>query len=146
MSISISDVIQTLTSLKLPSNVLIAVETQLENLEAAKAEEKDSTPKAKNQLAVIALDPTGVLSGVELTALVVQVPESQDLNETLPRLYQAVYDQRAAAKRKSKRGPIASVADAADGLKRGYARAHGLTFKTKVPVRVLVSSNVIPSA
>lgn len=144
MSLSIADVIATLRTLKLPSDILVKAETQLETLEADKREEKgDAAPKAKSQHVVILLDPEHKLTDLgEFVALVTQVPEEDDAGQTLDKLYQSVYDQRAAAKRKVR--PIVTVGDAADGTKRKYLKERRIAIKTKTPVRVLVSDNTIP--
>lgn len=147
MSVSISDVIEALVSLKLPPEVLKAVETELEGVEAAKADEKAETPKVRSQHVVVLLDPEGRAPGAaNLSALVVTVPEGQDAGETLTRLYRSVYDQRAAVRRKPK-APIVTMGDAAESLKPGFTRPNGVTgIKTKTPVRVLVSNGQIPNA
>ena len=145
MSIQIQEVVDTLKKLKIPAATIVAVENELEQVLADKQEAKaDAGPKVKSTFVTILLDPNHqVQEGAELTSLVIQIPEEQDAGETLTRLHQAVYDQRAAAKRKPRL--ITSVGDAADGLKRRFAKERGLLIKTKIPARVIISDNSIPN-
>lgn len=148
MSLPISDVIESLKRLAptIPAATLIAIENDLEAKEAEKKDEAGAAPKAKSQYAAIVLDPEHKLDGLgDFTALIVQVPVEQDVGETIPRLCQAAYDQRAAAKRKTK--PLTNLTEVAANVKRKHLKTHGITsIKTKEPVRVLITDGIVPTA
>jgi len=146
MSLSIEEVILTLKALKVPSDLLVKAETQFEQIEAEKKEEKaDAAPKAKNEYATILLDPENKLAGLgDFVSLVVQVPEGSDTGMVLPKIYKAIYDQKAAAKKKPKK--LDTVCDAAEGLKRAFTKQNEIMIKTKSPVRTLISNNTVPAA
>lgn len=105
-------------------------------------EKDDPAPRTKSQLTVILLDPEHKVKG-DFTALIVQQPETADAGTTLSRVYQAAYDYNASPKRKL---TVKTVGDAADTIKRKQWKAVDLLLKTRVPVRVLVSDNTIPTA
>lgn len=148
MSLPIEEYIETLKRLAptIPPATLIAIENDLEAKEEEKKQDAGSAgPKAKNEFITVLLDPENKLAGLgDFTSLVLQIPEGQDAGDTLPRLYAAVYDQRAAAKRKTK--PLANLVEAAANLKRKFAKERSITIKTKEPVRVLVTDGQIPVA
>lgn len=147
MSLPIEEYIETLKRLAptISPATLIAIESDLEAKEAEVKESRVAGPKAANQLVVVVLDPDNKMPDVgQLSALVLQVPETQDAGDTLNRLHAAVYAQRAAAKRKV--APINSVVEAAERLKRRFAKDQSITLKAKVPVRILRSDGTIPAA
>lgn len=145
MSLTIAEIISTLQQLNVPPAVLIAAETQFEQIEAEKKDQAaDGAPKAKSQLVTILLDPENKLADLgDFVALVAQIPEEDDAGLTLNKLHKSVYDYRATAKKPK---VVNTVVDAADTVKRKYFKENGLQIKTKEPVRVLISNNQIPAA
>jgi hypothetical protein len=146
MSVSINEVIETLKKLKAPVDLLIKAETELENIEQEKKEDKQAAdPKAKNKFVTILLDPEKKLAGLgDFTSLVVQIPEDHDDALTINKIVQSVYDQNAASKRKTK--AINTLGEAASAVKRKFLKTNDVLIKTKEPVRVLVSDNIIPKS
>lgn len=130
----------------IPAATLIAIENDLEAKEQELAADRaGGAPKAKNQFVTILLDPERKLAGLgDFTSLVVQIPEGQDAGETLTRIHQAAYDQKAATKRKAK--PLTNLIEAAFNLKRKFTKGQSVTLKVKEPVRVLITDGVIPVA
>lgn len=142
----IDELIDTLRRLAptIPAATLIAIENDLEAKEAEKKEDTGAAPKQKSQYVTIVLDPEGKLKDLgDFTSLIVQVPEGQDTGETLARLFQASYDQRAAAKRKTK--PLTTLTEVAANLKRKFTKTHGVTLKIKEPVRVILTDGIVPT-
>lgn len=148
MSLPIDEYIETLKRLapNIPPATLIAIENDLETKQAELAADRaGGAPKVKNRLVSIILDPEHKLDGLgDFTSLVIQIPEGQPEGETLDRLFKAVYNQRAAAKRKVK--VITSVGDAASALKRRFTKEMGVHVRTKEPIMTIVSDNTIPAA
>ncbi len=150
MSLPIEELVESLKRLAptIPPATLIAIENDLEAKEQEIAADRATgAPKAKNQFVTIVLDPENRLAGLgDFTSLVVQIPEGQDAGETIARLHQAAYDQRAAAKRKTK--PLTNLTEVAANLKRGFSKAPHVQvqIKTKEPVRVLVTDGIVPQA
>ncbi len=146
MSLPIEEVIESVKRIvpNIPSSALIAIENDLEAKEAEVKADKQNVPKVKNTLVTVLLDPQNQITNIQnITSLVIQIPEGQDAGQTLDRLYAAVYDQKAASKRKVKN--INSVQDAAFLLKRRFSKNHNIHIKTKEPVRVLISNDIIPT-
>lgn len=148
MSLPIEDVIESLRRLapNLPPATLIAIENDLEGKQAELAAERGGAPKLKHQLACVLLDPEHRLDGLpEFAALIVQIPENDDTGAIIPRLHQAAYAQRAAAKRKVK--PLTNLVEVAANAKRRFLKEAGIgALKTREPVRVLVTDGVVPHA
>ncbi len=145
MSLSIDECIETLKRLAptIPGPVLTAIESDLEQKEAELAAERGAgAPKAKSAYVTILLDPEHRLDGLgDFTALVVQIPEGQDAGETVPRINQAAYHQKAAAKRKTK--PLTNLVEVAAHLKRRFGKEQGVNIRTKEPVRVMVADGIV---
>lgn len=143
MALPIDEVVATLRDLKLPSETIIKVETELEAKEAEiKAEKQASAgPKAKNQFVVVALDPQGVIKG-DVTAFVVQMAETDDAGTVLERLHKSAYDYNLA----KKRGKSVTNLGEIGAVKRKFTKEHGVHLKTKEPVRVVVSQGPIPTS
>lgn len=118
--------------------IKVARETENDN----KAEKEDNGPKTKNQFGVVLLDPDGKVKGLELTALVVQIPEDDSLATTLDRIYRASYDFNAT--KKGQKLPVKTLYEAASHVKRKFFKEANIMVKTKVPVQVVVSDNLIP--
>ena len=140
--IKIEDVIRVLAQQKLPPATLVAVENQLEEIEADKKADKEDSkgPKSKSQFNVILFDANGVVKG-DFTALVVQTPEGESPATLLDKVYKASYEFNTT--KKGRKHPIKTVADAAN-IKRAITKAHKIHFKTKEPVQVIVTNNEIP--
>ncbi len=145
MSLSIDDVISTLRKLNIPAPILVRAETELEALqEEKKAEAEGAPPKAKSQYVSVILDPENKLAGLgDFVSLVVQVPETEDTGLTLDKMYRAVYEYRAKAKKPK---AVQTLVDAVDTVKRKWFAEQKIAIKTREPVRTLVSHNQIPHA
>jgi hypothetical protein len=144
MSLKIEDVIEVLKSQKVPPATLIAVETELEAIEAdKKAEREDSKgPKSKNQLNVILFDANGVIPKGDYTAIVVQTKDGDPVGGIMDKIYKSAFDHNAS--KRGRKHPIKSVADALN-IKRAITKQNNIAFKVKEPVQVLITDNTIPS-
>jgi hypothetical protein len=141
--IKIEDVIEVLKSQKVPPATLVAVETELEAIEADKKADKEDSkgPKSKSQYNVILFDANGVVPKGDYTALVLQTPEGDSPSTLLDKVYKAAYEFNTT--KKGRKHPIKTVADAT-AIKRAITKTHKLHFKTKEPVQVILTNNEIP--
>lgn len=104
--------------------------------------DEEKPPRKKKQFNIIVSDPEGKIpQGVELTGWVTQMDEDEPIESALNKIYTAVYDYNAISKSKDK---YATVGDACMNLKSKYFKNAGISIKTKEPIFVQVTNNVIP--
>lgn len=102
-------------------------------------------PQVKKQFVVLLSDMAGKLSKEmreQLTGWVVQIPEDASPYSTSERICKAAYDFNA-----SKRGrllPVKSVGEALESVGAKFFKESELWVKTKLPVAVVVTDNVLP--
>lgn len=135
MSVKIEDIEDTLRKQKLDVAVIKNVVQELKEIEEENKAERSGVPKAKNQFVIVVKGPAQ-LKGLSIGGWVVQIPEGQDVNDTLPRLKKAAAATVAAQKRK--RRDIDTVADAMRLSKRKFTKEQNVHVKTKEMVQAIV--------
>lgn len=106
-------------------------------------EDEEKAPHEKKQFVVIASDPNGALANVpDFVAWVVQIPESESVTTTTDRVFRAAYDFNAS--RKGRLNPVKTVGEAMEAVPTRFAKDAELWIKTKEPVLVVRTDNVIP--
>ena len=106
------------------------------------ADEDIKPPPPKKQFVVLLSDPQGKLPAADLVGWVVQIPENASPHSTTDRIFKGAYDFNA-----SKRGrllPVKSVGEALESTGAKYFKEAELWVKTKTPVAVVVTDNVLP--
>jgi len=107
--------------------------------------DEEKTPHEKKQFVVIASDPNGALANVpDFVAWVVQIPESESVTTTTDRVFRAAYDFNAS--RKGRLCPVKTVGEAMEAVPVRFTKEAELWIKTKEPVLVIRTDNVIPKA
>lgn len=105
--------------------------------------DEEKTPHEKKQFVVIASDPNGALANVpDFVAWVVQIPESESVSTTTDRVFRAAYDFNAS--RKGRMNPVKTVGEAMEAVPVRFTKESELWIKTKEPVLVIRTDNVIP--
>lgn len=102
----------------------------------------ESVPALKKQFVVLLSDPSGTLPKIDLVGWVLQIPEDASPHSLCDRIFKGAYDFNA-----SKRGrllPVKSVGEAIESVGAKYFKDAELWIKTKMPVAVLVTDNVLP--
>lgn len=104
-------------------------------------EEKDNhkLPRTKNEFGVILYDANNELAGKEFAASIYQIKEGEDHGAVLSKISEAVKEQNESAKKKN--NLIDSIGAAFENLKRKFIKEKGVNLKTKIPVRVTISTN-----
>ena len=137
MALKIEDIEQVLREQKLDVAVIRKVIDQLEDVEEdKKADRGTGLPKQKNQF-VIVVKGDASMKDKSLAGWVVQIPEGDDVAQTLPRLKRAAAATVNAQKRKKR--AISTVADAMQFSKRAFTKAENINVKTKEYVQVLIT-------
>ncbi len=140
--IEVSQVAEILKKHKLDPALLREIVQELNAATQPKADEDLKPPAPKKQFVVLLSDPAGKLPAQDLTGWVVQIPEDASPHSTTDRIFKGAYDFNA-----SKRGqllPIKSVGEALESGGAKYFRESQLWVKTKMPVAVVITDNVLP--
>lgn len=129
--IKIKDVEQSMLKVKLPSDVVCKVVSDLQKLEESKKASKGGDPKGAKKYVVLDFG-----NG---TGLPIQIMESEEPSSVIVKI------QRAAnlynLSKKGQKLGVKSIAEAVELIPRKYSVAESFWAKSKVPVQILVSDN-----
>lgn len=140
--IEVSQVAEILKRHKLEPAMLREIVQELNEVSQPAADDDIKPPPLKKQFVVLLSDPQGKLPAGDLTGWVVQIPENASPHSTTDRVFKGAYDYNA-----SKRGrllPVKSVGEALESTGAKYFKEAELWVKTKTPVAVVVTDNVLP--
>lgn len=104
--------------------------------------DEEKTPHEKKQFVVILSDPHGFMPNHDFVAWVVQIPESESVMTVKDRVFRAAYDFNAS--RKGRLCPVKTVGEAMEAVPTRFAKEAELWIKTKEPVLVVRTDNIIP--
>jgi hypothetical protein len=141
--IEISQVAEILKKHKIDPSLLREIVEELNFVTQPDADEDIKPPAPKKQFVVLLSDPAGKLAAKDLTGWVVQIPEDASPHSTTDRIFKGAYDFNA-----SKRGrllPVKSIGEALESGSAKYFKEAELWVKTKMPVAVVVTDNVLPA-
>lgn len=141
MKISIEEVEEALRKVGVSADLAGKTLKHLQEVVEEEKENRDTTPKQKNEFLVVLLDPEDKLKGQELTAWVIQQKQGDDAGLALDKIRQAAHDTNAAKKRK--KNVIKTLTDAFRGIKRAFLKSRNILIKTKHPVRVLITNDAL---
>ena len=140
--IEVSQVAEILKKHKLDPSILREIVQEMNEAIAPAADEDLKPPAPKKQFVVLLSDMDGKLPKKDLTGWVVQIPEDASPHSTADRIFKGAYDFNA-----SKRGqllPVKSVGEALESGSAKYFKEAELWVKTKMPVAVVITDNVLP--
>ncbi len=140
--IEVSQVAEILKRHKIDPSLLRTIVQELNEVTAPSADDDTKPPPVKKQFVVLLSDPQGKLPRQDLTGWVVQIPENASPHSTTDRIFKGAYDYNA-----SKRGsllPVKSVGEALESTGAKFFKEADLWVKTKTPVSVMVTDNVLP--
>jgi hypothetical protein len=140
--IEVNQVAEILKKHKIEPVTLREVVEEMNEITAPAADEDIAPPAPKKQFVVLLSDMEGKLPKQDLTGWVVQIPEDASPYSTTDRIFKGAYDFNA-----SKRGrmlPVKSIGEALESASAKYFKESELWVKTKLPVAVIVTDNVLP--
>lgn len=140
--IEVSQVAEILKRHKIDPSLLRSIVQELNEVTAPSADDDAKPPPVKKQFVVLLSDPQGKLPRQDLVGWVVQIPENASPHSTTDRIFKGAYDYNA-----SKRGsllPVKSVGEALESTGAKFFKEAELWVKTKTPVSVMVTDNVLP--
>ncbi len=139
--IEISQVAEILKKHKIEPSLLRQIVEELNTATQPSADD-EAKPPVKKQFIILLSDPAGKLPRQDLVGWVVQIPEDASPHSTADRIFKGAYDFNA-----SKRGrllPVKSVGEALESASVKHFKEAELWVKTKMPVAVMVTDNVLP--
>ena len=111
--------------------------------EVTMADLEDIKPPAqKKQFVILLSDAEGQLPKKDLIGWVVQIPEDASPFSTTDRIFKGAYDFNAS--KKGRLLPVKSVGEALESASAKYFKESELWVKTKMPVAVIVTDNILP--
>ncbi|WP_438482081.1 hypothetical protein [Oleiharenicola lentus] len=139
--IEVNQVAEILKRHKLEPSLLREIVEEMNSATQPEADE-EKPPAAKKQFVVLLSDMEGKLPTENLTGWVVQIPEDASPYSTTERIFKGAYDFNAS--KKGRMMPVKSVGEALESASPKYFKESELWIKTKLPVAVVVTDNVLP--
>lgn len=115
---------------------------QAEEAEVAEgSDEGTDEPKMKKQYGVLISDKDGLITK-DLVGWVFQMPENEDSRDIVELVKKAAYNYNAS--KKGRKYPVSSIGAAIEGAGSKFFKPYNVSFKTKEPVLVITTDNVLP--
>lgn len=127
---------------KIDPQTLREIVEEMNEVTAPAADGDIAPPAPKKQFCILLSDAAGKLDPSQLVGWVVQIPEEASPHSLMERIFKGAYDFNA-----SKRGrllPVKSVGEALESVSAKHFKDAELWVKTKLPVAVLTTDNVLP--
>ena len=140
--IEVNQVADILKKHKIDPSLLREIVEEMNEASQPEADEDIKPPAMKKQFVVLLSDPNGKLSKQDLVGWVVQIPEDASPHSTTERIFKGSYDFNAS--KKGRLLPVKSVGEALESVATKYFKEAELWVKTKLPVAVMVTDNVLP--
>jgi hypothetical protein len=140
--IEVNQVAEILKRHKIEPAMLREIVEEMNTVVQPNADDDIKPPAPKKQFVIVLSDPQGKLPHKDLVGWVVQIPENASPHSTADRIFKGAYDFNA-----SKRGrmlPVKSVGEALESASAKYFKESELWVKTKLPVAVAVTDNILP--
>jgi hypothetical protein len=139
--IEVNQVAEILKKHKIDPSLLREIVEEMNDATQPEADE-EKPPAAKKQFVVLLSDQSGKLAKQDLVGWVVQIPEDASPHSTAERIFKGAYDFNAS--KKGRLLPVKSVGEALESVSPKYFKESELWVKTKLPVAVMVTDNVLP--
>jgi len=140
--IEVSQAAEIIKKHKIEPSILREIVEEMNEVTAPAADEDIKPPAPKKQFVIVLSDPTGVLPKKDLIGWVVQIPENASPFSTMDRVFKGAYDFNAS--KKGRMLPVKSVGESLESVTAKYFKESELWVKTKMPVAVVVTDNVLP--
>jgi hypothetical protein len=140
--IEVNQVADILKKHKIDPSLLREIVEEMNEVTQPEADEDIKPPAAKKQFVVLLSDPQGKLAKADLVGWVVQIPEDASPHSTTERIFKGAYDFNAS--KKGRLLPVKSVGESLESVSAKFFKEAELWVKTKLPVAVMVTDNVLP--
>ncbi len=105
-------------------------------------DEGDKPPSTKKQFVILISDPDYRMPQHDFVGWVLQIPDNESVATTQDRIMRSSYDFNAT--KKGQLMPVATIGEALENVPAKFFREADTWVKTKTPVLVLKTDNVIP--
>jgi len=112
-----------------------------ESVDDSEEGEDDDVPKPKFQNVILVSDPKGVIDQ-ELVGWVLQMPEEEDFRDITEGIKKAAYNFNAS--KKGNKYPVTSIGSAIEAVPNKFLKPYNIKRKTKEPVYIVTTDNVLP--
>ena len=127
---------------------LLEVNTVVMNEDAATNEaspepdtDNESPPKVKKEFVILVSDPKNEIKG-DFMGWVLQIPENEDATEVVNGIKKAAYNFNAS--KRGRKYPVSTIGQAIDAVGSKFLKPYNVFVKTKEPVLVVKTNNVLP--
>jgi hypothetical protein len=130
--------------LDLLSNATVDVdETEQPQEEFAQEPDSDESdePKVKKQFVIVVSDPNNIINK-DLTGWVMQIPEDEDVTDVVECIKKGAYNFNAS--KKGQKYPVTSIGQAIANVSNKFFKPYNVSIKTKEPVLVVTTNNILP--
>ncbi len=142
--IDVAKVADILRQNELTPAVMRRIIEQLNKVTEANALTDDEKPPAqKKQFVILVSDPDGQMPDTELAGWVIQIPEDASALSLMERIQKAAYEFNAT--RRGRKLPVESIGEALEAVPSKNFKDVEVWLKTKTPVLVLTTDNVLPT-
>lgn len=104
--------------------------------------EAERVPPVKKQFVIMLSDPQGEVVQEDLVGWVVQIPENDSPMTVPERIIKSAYQFNAS--RKGRKYPVKSIGEACEVVGTKFQKEHHVSIKTKLPVSIIKTDNVLP--
>jgi hypothetical protein len=140
--IEVNQVAEILKKHKIEPALLREIVEAMNEVSQPAVDEDIKPPAPKKQFVILLSDMEGKLPKKDLTGWVVQIPENASPFSTTDRIFKASYDFNAS--KKGRMLPVKSVGESLESASAKYFKDSELWVKTKMPVAVVVTDNILP--
>ena len=101
----------------------------------------EKPPRQKSQHVIVVSDPKNLITE-DLVGWVITIPEENPVQDTMYNLHQCFYDFNAT--KKGRLMPVTNIGEGLENCKAGIFKERGIKVKTKTPVLVVTTNNILP--
>lgn len=131
--------------LDLLSEATVKVDETKQPEDAEAENETDSEgsdePKLKKQYGILVSDKDGVIK-TNLVGWIFQMPENEDTRDVVEHIKKAAYNFNAS--KKGRKYPVNTIGQAIEGVGNKFFKPYNVSLKTKEPILVITTDNVLP--
>jgi len=132
--------------LDLLSSNTVAVDEAAQTEEAVDASEEtgndeEREPKPKQQYVMLVSDTNKIITK-DLVGWVLQIPEDDDVATVIDSIKNGAYNFNAS--KKGQKYPVSSIGQAIANVPNKFFKTNNLKIKTKEPVQIITTNNVLP--
>lgn len=128
------------TAAKVKSCIIQNLREAIEE-EQADEENNEKEPRQKSQYVIMVSDPKKLITE-DLTGWVLQIPDNESVAIVKDKVNKALYDFNVS--KKGRLQPVKTIGEGFESVKPKFFKEYEIKVKTKTPVYVVVTNNILP--